>query len=107
MYKDFNEMLNDKDFLVSLVEAESPEKFGAILKEKNIELDGLTVEEAYKVFNDQKDKELSEEDLEGASGGIAFLVGVAAIGTAVAGYAVVRTIGSYAYQQYKAWKKNR
>ena len=107
MYKDISEVMNDKELLVSLVEAETPEAFGQILENSGITLDGLSVEEAFRLFKDQEAKELSQEELESASGGIAFLTGLAAVGTFVAGYAVVRTIGSYAYQQYKSWKKNR
>lgn len=107
MYKDISEVMNDKEFLISLVEADTPEAFGQILDNNEIKLDGLSVEEAFELFKDQEGNELSEEELETASGGIGFLTGLAAVGTLAASYAVVRTIGSYAYQQYKSWKKNR
>lgn len=105
MYKNLNEVLEDKELLIALVEAQTADEFGKILEKKEIALDGLTNEEAFKLFKEQEGKELNEEELMEVSGGIALAVGLGAAAAFTLAGGVVSFIGGYAYQKYKNWKK--
>lgn len=105
MYKNINELIQDEDLLVSLVEAENAEDFGAILEEKEIQLDGISKEEAFSIFKAQKEAELTEEDLMNASGGIALTTAVGCVAAFALAGAELSFIGGYAYQKYFAKKK--
>lgn len=106
------ELTKDRDFLQRMIEAESPEQLGLLFKRYEIELENLSIEEAFKLVREQENAELNENELEDVSGG---LIGVAtAIGAGatliVGGVAVcflagvAWQIGKSAYNQYKSSK---
>ena len=101
MYKNLKELVEDKDFLVALVETKTPDEFAALLNEKGVEFDGITKEEAFEAFHSQKDveadsEEFFEDKLAEVSGGVALCVG-AIIFTA----GVSTWVGASAYGYYK------
>ena len=107
MYKNLNEVLEDKELLVSLVEAQTANEFGKILADKEIALDGLTNEEAFKLFKEQEGKELNEDELAEVSGGIALTVALGAAGAFTLAGGALSFLGGYAYQKYQNWKKKK
>ncbi len=101
-----NELLKNEEFLKGLVDVQTPEALGELLKANDVELEeGITLEKAFEIIKSQKDAELSEADLEDANGGIAFGLAVASVGCFVASGAALSFLGGYAYQSYKRWKR--
>ena len=101
MYNNLQDLAQDKELLIALVEAETADEFAALLKEKGVEIEGITKEEAFEAFRSQKDvepasEELSVDSLDDVSGGVAL-----AIGLTVASAAACVWLAGSAYAYYK------
>ena len=71
-------LFEDKDFSDKIAMCNSPAEMAAVFTEAGVEVDPITFEEALAaaVVN-EKNGELSEDDLDSISGGCPFLVGAA------------------------------
>ena len=105
MNEEFKKLLEDKEFLTALVEVKTPESLGKLFTARNIKIDNLTNEEAFRILKEQETAELDERSLEDVSGGIAFTVAAGAVGAFVLGAGAIAFIGGYAYQTIKNGKK--
>lgn len=77
---DLKTLLSDKDFMKGIVEMETPEQVQKAFKDKGVEISTEQVQEIGKIINAtvEKGSALSEDELEGVSGGSDFVDGLKA-----------------------------
>ena len=103
-----NAILENKELMIGLVEAETPVQLAALFAQHGIVLeDGLTIEAAFDMVKAQENGELSEDSLDDVNGGIALTVALGAAAALTMGGAAISFISGYAYQKYKNYKKKK
>lgn len=89
-------------FLIDLGQATSVEEVKEVCKKHNINIEQISDDEIKDAI-ENKEKELSEEDLEKINGGVV-VSGIIAMGLAAGSMAFYTR---YGYNAYKDWKKSR
>ena len=98
---EMEKLLQNEELLVGMVETETPEELAKLFAEHNIQLEeGLTIEQAFQMIQENKKDELSEEALQDVNGGIGLLAGITAAGALVLSAGVLIFISGYAYEMY-------
>lgn len=105
---EMEKIMQNEELMIGLVEAETPAQLAELFAAHNITLaEDLTIEKAFELVKAQENAELSENDLDDVSGGIAFGLAVSsAVLLAVAATELCFFAG-YAYQTYQNAKKKK
>lgn len=105
MDENLKKLMDNETFMNGLASVESADDLAKVLSENNVELDGVTVEEAFAQIQEQED--LSEDDLEKVSGGILFTTALLATGAFVVGGGTLCFLAGAARGYYDRYKKSR
>lgn len=106
MNEELMKVLDDEEFAEKLANAETAEEFVALLGSKDVQIEeGMSAEEAFKVFKSQENGEIAEGELENVSGGV---LGAIVVGAGiVVGANAIAFAGGYIYQKIKNRKKKK
>lgn len=103
------ELITSKTFAKSMFEAQTPDDLMQVFLAYQIELDGVSKEDAFASVQRAKDGELLDNELDNVSGGVIpwwtfYAVNLVPGGALVVGAVAV---GALAYGAYRYYKKNR